>query len=70
MRVIERHKIIRGTYDVKATLIGGDHVRFKAEVDIDGTELTLRYLETLPLDKLLKVIFNFDDHLPFLHFLN
>lgn len=55
MRLIERHKIIRGTYDVKATLIGGDHVRFKAEVDIDGTELTLRYLETLPLDTLLKV---------------
>ncbi|VDL86214.1 unnamed protein product [Schistocephalus solidus] len=55
-RLIDNAKIIRGTYDTKAMMMGGgDAVRFKAEVDIDGRELTRRYLETLPPDKLLKV---------------
>ncbi|KAH8868341.1 Zinc transporter 9 [Schistosoma japonicum] len=55
MRVIDNIKIIRGTYDIKATMIGGEEIRFKAEVDIDGRELTKRYLETLSLDDLLQV---------------
>ncbi|TPP65457.1 Zinc transporter 9 [Fasciola gigantica] len=55
MRLIENAKIIRGTYDIKATMMGGEEMRFKAEVDIDGRELTKRYLETLPLDSLLQV---------------
>ncbi|VDN11696.1 unnamed protein product [Dibothriocephalus latus] len=55
-RLIDNAKIIRGTYDTKAMMMGGgDAVRFKAEVDIDGRELTRRYLETLPPDKLLEV---------------
>ncbi|KAL3317129.1 hypothetical protein Ciccas_004225, partial [Cichlidogyrus casuarinus] len=54
MRILDNTKIIRGTYDVKATLISGDSVRFKAEVDLDGRELTRRYLETLPLEDFMK----------------
>lgn len=56
MRLIDNAKIIRGTYDIKATIMGGDEVRFKAEVDIDGRELTKRYLETLCLEGLLQVM--------------
>lgn len=55
MRVMDNIKIIRGTYDIKTTMIGGEEIRFKAEVDIDGRELTKRYLETLSLDDLLQV---------------
>ncbi len=57
MRFIDNNKIIRGTYDTKAMLMGGgDAVRLKAEVDIDGRELTRRYLEKESLKELLKVI--------------
>ncbi len=56
MRFIDNNKIIRGTYDTKAMLMGGgDAVRLKAEVDIDGRELTRRYLEKESLKELLKV---------------
>lgn len=56
MRFIDNAKIIRGTYDTKAMLMGGGNaVRLKAEVDIDGRELTRRYLETMPLSTLLAV---------------
>ncbi|VEL11615.1 unnamed protein product [Protopolystoma xenopodis] len=54
MSLVDNAKIVRGTYDIKATMLGGEMVRFKAEVDIDGRELTKRYLETLPLDLLLQ----------------
>jgi solute carrier family 30 (zinc transporter), member 9 len=54
MRVVEKSKIIRGTYDIKATMLGGDKIRFKAEVDVDGKELTRRYLEQADLEALLK----------------
>ncbi|KAL5107384.1 Zinc transporter 9 [Taenia crassiceps] len=57
MRFIDNAKIIRGTYDTKAMLMGGDNaVRLKVEVDIDGRELTRRYLETMPLSTLLAEI--------------
>ncbi|CAH8632830.1 unnamed protein product [Dicrocoelium dendriticum] len=55
MRLMDSMKVIRGTYDIKATMIGGDAMRFKAEVDIDGRELTRRYIETLPLDALMQL---------------
>ena len=48
----------RTLHDVKATGIGSSHIRFKAEVDFDGRELTRLYLEKFDLDKLQKV------HLP------
>lgn len=56
IRFIDNVKIIRGTYDTKAMLMGGgDSVRLKAEVDIDGRELSRRYLETMDLEALLVV---------------
>jgi len=40
---------------VKATDIGGRSVRFKAEVDFDGREITRYYLEQQDLEKMLQV---------------
>uniref|UniRef100_A0A0X3P141 Proton-coupled zinc antiporter SLC30A9, mitochondrial n=5 Tax=Schistocephalus solidus TaxID=70667 RepID=A0A0X3P141_SCHSO len=69
-RLIDNAKIIRGTYDTKAMMMGGgDAVRFKAEVDIDGRELTRRYLETLPPDKLLKEVNNIQTEEQVVHFM-
>ena len=60
MRFIDNARIVRGTYDTKATLMGsGNSFRLKAEVDVDGRELTRRYLEAVPLDSLLVVSFYF-----------
>ncbi|CAH8873323.1 unnamed protein product [Trichobilharzia szidati] len=69
MRVIDNVKIIRGTYDIKATMIGGEEIRFKAEVDIDGRELTKRYLETLSLDDLLHEVQNVKTEQQLAHFM-
>lgn len=56
MQHIDRHKIVRGTYDTKAVLMGGGNaIRLKSEIDIDGRELTRRYLETVPPDQLFAV---------------
>ncbi|PAA90818.1 hypothetical protein BOX15_Mlig033294g2 [Macrostomum lignano] len=55
LRVMERHKVVRGVYDCKATVLGTS-VRLKAEVDIDGAVLTMRYLETQQPGKLLQEI--------------
>ncbi|KAF8567429.1 zinc transporter ixodes scapularis zinc transporter [Paragonimus westermani] len=69
MRLIDNMKIIRGTYDIKATMIGGDAMRFKAEVDIDGRELTRRYVETLPLDTLLQEVQSIKTEHQLVHFM-
>ena len=45
----------RGVYDVKATDMGVDTIRFKAEVDFDGREVTRSYLDKQDLESLLKV---------------
>lgn len=44
----------RSLHDVKATEMGGE-VRFKAEVDFDGREITRAYLYRLDLDEMLAV---------------
>jgi len=45
----------RTIHDVKATDVGGRHVRFKAEVDFDGREIARFYLEQQDLEKMLQV---------------
>nr|AKN21621.1 slc30a-1 [Schmidtea mediterranea] len=69
MKIFDKEKIIRGTYDIKATTMGGDYIKFKAEVDIDGRELTKRYLETVPLDKILKECQSIETKEELIHFL-
>uniref|UniRef100_A0A5K3F5J4 Proton-coupled zinc antiporter SLC30A9, mitochondrial n=3 Tax=Mesocestoides corti TaxID=53468 RepID=A0A5K3F5J4_MESCO len=70
MRFIDNVKIIRGTYDTKAMLMGGgDSVRLKVEVDVDGRELTRRYLETMQLDVLLAEINTIKTEEQMVHFM-
>eukprot|EP00057_Strongylocentrotus_purpuratus_P021678 XP_011676152.1 PREDICTED: zinc transporter 9-like [Strongylocentrotus purpuratus] len=57
--VMENDVMIRGVYDVKATDMGVNTIRFKAELDIDGAELTRSYLDTQDLEVILKEIQSF-----------
>ncbi|KAK7486958.1 hypothetical protein BaRGS_00021774 [Batillaria attramentaria] len=50
---LERDRMIRSLHDVKATHMGGE-IRFKAEVDFDGREITRAYLYKQDLDLLLE----------------
>ena len=52
---IESDIMIRSIHDVKATDMGSQTVMFKAEVDIDGREITRSYLENIDIEKLLEV---------------
>lgn len=52
-RIIEKDVLIRAIHDVKATDLGNGVVRYKAEVDVDGRELSKKYLEKIDLTKLL-----------------
>lgn len=46
--------VSRSLHDIKATHMGGQ-IRFKAEVDFDGKEITRAYLYKQDLEKLLLV---------------
>lgn len=52
---LENDVMIRAIHDVKATDLGNNIFRYKAEVDIDGAQLTKYYLDTVDLEALLKV---------------
>lgn len=51
---LERDVLIRAIYDVKGIDMGTGLVRYKAEVDFDGRELTRGYLDKQDLEVLLK----------------
>ncbi|CAG0883319.1 unnamed protein product [Cyprideis torosa] len=53
-QVLENDALIRGVHDVKGIDMGNSLIRYKAEIDIDGLELTRRYLQLVDLDVLLK----------------
>ena len=50
--------MIRAIHDVKGIDIGNSLVRYKAEMDFDGRELTRSYLDKQDLNELLKVSSN------------
>lgn len=50
---LENDRMIRALHDVKATDMGNNNVRFKAEVDFDGRELTRTYLDKQDLEEML-----------------
>ncbi|KRZ14203.1 Zinc transporter 9, partial [Trichinella zimbabwensis] len=53
---LEEDVMIRAIHDIKATKLGTNKVRFKAEIDFDGRNVTRAYLETLDLKKLLQEV--------------
>lgn len=52
---LESDVMIRAIHDVKGIDIGNSLVRYKAEMDFDGRELTRSYLDKQDLNELLKV---------------
>ncbi|XP_022665831.1 zinc transporter 9-like [Varroa jacobsoni] len=58
-RELESDVMIRAIYDVKATDMGNQVVRYKAEVDFDGRELTRSYIDTLDLEMMLQEVQGF-----------
>jgi len=44
---LEDDVVVRGVYDVKATMTSADEFKFKAEIDFDGMEVTRAYLSQL-----------------------
>ncbi|XP_070554265.1 proton-coupled zinc antiporter SLC30A9, mitochondrial-like isoform X2 [Ptychodera flava] len=58
--VLENDVMVRGVHDIKATDMGVNTVRFKAEVDFDGREITKSYLDELDVQQLLQEVQSFD----------
>jgi hypothetical protein len=52
---LENDRMVRALYDIKATDMGSQSVMFKAEVDIDGREITRSYLEKIDIQVILEV---------------
>jgi len=52
---LEQDVMIRAIHDVKGIDMGNMLVRYKAEVDFDGRELTRAYLEKVDVKLLLEV---------------
>lgn len=52
---LESDVMIRAIHDVKGIDMGNSLIRYKAEVDFDGRELTRSYLDKQDLNKLLEV---------------
>ena len=52
---LESDIMIRSIHDIKATDMGSQTIMFKAEVDVDGREITCSYLEKIDIEKLLEV---------------
>lgn len=48
--------MVRAIHDVKGIDIGNSLVRYKAEMDFDGGELTRCYLDKQDLDAMLEVL--------------
>ena len=54
-KLLEEDVMVRAIHDVKATDLGNNMVRYKAEVDIDGRQLTRHYVDAVDLEALLQV---------------
>jgi len=48
---LEDDVVVRGVYDVKATMTSADEFKFKAEIDFDGMEITRAYLSQLDMEQ-------------------
>lgn len=54
--MVESDVMVRAIYDVKGIDMGNYLIRYKAEIDFDGRELTRAYLDKLDMDALHAVI--------------
>ncbi|RME27110.1 MAG: cation diffusion facilitator family transporter [Deltaproteobacteria bacterium] len=66
LAVLQQQPSVESVHDVKATVIGPDHIRFKAEVEFDGEELARRWLAEHDVDALHAALATPDDLRAFL----
>lgn len=59
IEILESDIMIRSIHDVKATDMGADTVRFKAEVNFDGREVARAHIQTLSMEDILKEVQSF-----------
>ncbi len=52
VRVLENDPVVESVHDVKATVLGVEGIRFKAEIEFDGEELARRWLSGHPVAEL------------------
>jgi zinc transporter 9 len=52
LTVLEAEPMVEAIHDVKATVLGADSFRFKAEIDFDGTAVAKRWLEDQDIEQL------------------
>ncbi|KAL3897314.1 MAG: hypothetical protein SGCHY_003501 [Lobulomycetales sp.] len=50
--VLKNDVVIQSVHDVRSTMLGGEWVRFQAEILFDGDQIAGRYMESLPRDVL------------------
>ncbi|KAI6177127.1 Zinc transporter 9 domain protein [Aphelenchoides bicaudatus] len=68
--ILENDPVIRSVHDVKATAVGVDKARFKAEIDFDGYVITQRYLrEDDRLTHMFEEVKRIDDEAEFQKFM-
>ncbi|GAV07749.1 hypothetical protein RvY_17556 [Ramazzottius varieornatus] len=53
-QVLESDVLVRSVYDVKAIDLGGMNIRYKAEIDFDGRQLTRSYLDKQDLESMME----------------
>jgi zinc transporter 9 len=58
VELLESDQVIHSVHDIKATDMGADSVRFKAEINVDGREVTRVHLSRLDLEAVLKEVQN------------
>ncbi|KAJ3393691.1 hypothetical protein HDU92_007591 [Lobulomyces angularis] len=54
VRVLSEDPVVKSVHDVKTTMLGGEWVRFKAEILFQGDHITERYLHSLSTEELEK----------------
>ena len=52
LKVLEEEPTVEAVHDVKATVMGADSFRFKAEIDFDGSAIAKRWLAEKDLEEL------------------
>ena len=59
--VVSRQPEVESIHDVKAEVLGGGRIRFKAEIDFDAEEITRRELEKIDMQQVLDGIGSADE---------
>eukprot|EP01135_Chromosphaera_perkinsii_P011176 Nk52_evm3s2356 gene=Nk52_evmTU3s2356 len=55
VEIIENDPVVLSAHDIKGTTLGVDNIRFKAEVNFDGSEISRRYTSKLDMQHELEI---------------